>query len=50
MDSIIHGAEKESGRTLCDVGVPAIQEHSNVMIPMKKDERFLVNDNEKRIE
>lgn len=36
-------------RTLGDVRVPTVQQYSNAMIPMKKDEGFLVNHNKESV-
>lgn len=47
---IVHDAENESLRGADNVGMPAIEEDRNVMVPMEKDEGFLVNENKKRVQ
>jgi hypothetical protein len=50
MDTIIHDPKNESRGRIGHVRMPTIQEDRDVMIPMQENERFLVNDDEKRIE
>jgi hypothetical protein len=38
MDGIIHGGKVNARGRLCDIGMPAIQENGNVMVPMKKND------------
>ena len=50
MDRIIHCAEYNGDRRARDIREPAVQQHSNVMIPMQQNQWFLMNDNEESID
>jgi len=49
MDCIVHGAKDDTRGRILQVGNPAVDQHGNVMVPVKEDERFLVYNNEERI-
>jgi uncharacterized Zn finger protein (UPF0148 family) len=49
MHRIVHNHKENSGRGLGYVGMPAIEQDGNVMVPVKENERFLVNDNKEGI-
>ena len=50
MHSVVHDNE-ENARWLCrDVRVPTVEKNGNVVVPVQKDEWFLVNQNEKGIQ
>lgn len=49
MNGIIHDAKDNTGGCLGNVRMPAIGQDGNVMVPMQKDEGFLVNENEKGV-
>jgi hypothetical protein len=50
VDGIIHDTEYNPRRRLGDVTVPTIQQHTDVMVPVQKDQGFLVNDNKEGID
>ena len=50
MHSKIHGYKNDSWNGIGGVAMPAIQEHSDMVIPVWKHEFLLVNDNEESIE
>jgi hypothetical protein len=50
MDGVVHNDEEDARRARGHVRVPAVQENSNVMVPVQEDERFLVNDDEEGVE
>mmetsp|Transcript_21401 Transcript_21401/g.46478 ORF Transcript_21401/g.46478 Transcript_21401/m.46478 type:complete len:159 (-) Transcript_21401:428-904(-) len=50
MDGVVHHNEKEARGGGISVRKPAVEEDGNVMIPMQKDERLLMDDNEECVE
>jgi hypothetical protein len=49
MYAVVHHNEKDSGRRGCHVRMPAVQENSNMVVPMQEDERLFVDDNEEGV-
>ena len=49
MDTVVHDHKENSWRGCCHIRMPAIKQDSNVVIPVKENKRFLVNDNEESI-
>lgn len=49
MYAVVHDYEKDAGRRGCHVGMPAVQEDSDMMVPVQENERFFVNDDEKGV-
>ena len=49
VDAIIHHDKENARWTRGDIGMPAIQQDGNVVVPMQKDQLFLVNDNKKGV-
>mmetsp|Transcript_8248 Transcript_8248/g.16576 ORF Transcript_8248/g.16576 Transcript_8248/m.16576 type:complete len:217 (-) Transcript_8248:413-1063(-) len=49
VDAIVHHHEKDTRRTCCHIGMPAIEQDCNMMVPMQENQFLLVNDNEKRV-
>jgi uncharacterized Zn finger protein (UPF0148 family) len=47
---VVHGDEEYAVRGCSDVGVPAVEQDGNVMVPVQKDEFLFVNENEKSVE
>ena len=47
--TVIDGGVNESGRTVCDKGVPSGQENRDVMVPVQQNELSLVRDDKKCI-
>ena len=41
MHRVVHGDEVEAVGGLLVVGVPAVEEHGNVMVPVQEDQRLL---------
>ena len=50
VDRVVHGDKKDTVRRGGDIGMPAVQQDGNVMVPVQENEFFLVNDNKKGIE
>ena len=50
MDSVVHDAKDNSGGCLGDIAVPAVGQNGDVMVPVQKDERLFVNENEKCVD
>mmetsp|Transcript_11101 Transcript_11101/g.24853 ORF Transcript_11101/g.24853 Transcript_11101/m.24853 type:complete len:250 (-) Transcript_11101:33-782(-) len=50
MNGVVHDAKQNTGGGLVDVGMPAVQENRNVMVPVQQEEGLFVNDNEKGIQ
>jgi hypothetical protein len=46
---VVHSDKENTRRWFGRVRMPAVEENGNVMIPVQKDEGFLMNDNEKGI-
>jgi hypothetical protein len=49
MYPIVHDTKENSERGLVDIGMPAVQEDRNMMIPVQKDEFLFVNYNKESI-
>ena len=49
VDAIVHDHEEDARWTRCHIGMPAIEQDCNVMVPMQENQLFLVNDNEKSV-
>ena len=49
MDGVVHADEEDAGWGGGDVGMPAVEEDGNVMVPVQEDERLLVDDDEEGI-
>lgn len=49
MDGIIHDDKENAGGWHRHVGMPAIKQDGNVMVPMKENERLLVYNDEERV-
>jgi hypothetical protein len=49
MYAIIHGTEKDSGGTGRYVRMPAVEKDRHVMVPMEKNEFFLVHNNKEGV-
>jgi hypothetical protein len=50
MDPKVHRRKEDATRGLGDIGMPAIEQNRNMMVPMQEDQGFLMNDNEKRVQ
>lgn len=50
MDSIVENAKEDSNGGLGNVGMPAVQQDAHVMVPVQKDDRFLVYNEKERVE
>lgn len=50
VDGVIHHDKENAGRRFGRVRVPAVEQDCHVMVPVQKEERFLVNDNKEGIE
>lgn len=49
VDAVVHRDKHDPNRVLGHVRMPAIQQDRNVVVPVQKDEGFLVNDDEKSV-
>jgi hypothetical protein len=49
MDTVIHHHKDNADGVLGHICMPTVQQHRNVMIPVQKNQRFLVNDDEKSV-
>jgi hypothetical protein len=49
MHAVIHDHKEDSRRRGCHVRMPAVEKDSDMMVPVQKDERLFVNDNEECI-
>ena len=49
MDAIIHIDKENAAWSMSDIGMPAIQQDSNVMVPMQENEFLLVNENKESV-
>jgi len=49
MNRIVHRDEKDTGGRHGHVGMPAVEQDRNVMIPMQENEGLVVNDNKEGI-
>ena len=49
MHRVVHGAKEHTRWRCCRVGEPSVQQDGNVMVPMQKDERLFVNNDEKSV-
>ena len=49
MDRVVHGTKHNAGRGLGDVGMPAVQQDRNVVVPVQENEFLFVNDDEKGV-
>lgn len=47
VDAVVHNDEENAGRRRCHVGMVAVQEHRNVVVPVQEDEGLFVYDDEK---
>ena len=50
MDTKVDGAENQPSGCLIDPSMPAAVEDRNVVVPVQKDQRLLVDHNEKGVE
>ena len=50
MDRVVHDDKKDTVRRSGHIGMPAVQQDGNVVVPVQENEFFLVNDNKKGIE
>mmetsp|Transcript_3190 Transcript_3190/g.8831 ORF Transcript_3190/g.8831 Transcript_3190/m.8831 type:complete len:116 (+) Transcript_3190:541-888(+) len=46
MHCVVHDAKDDSRRSLGNVGMPAIRQNGNMMVPVQQNKRLLVDDNE----
>jgi len=50
MDSVVHGGKIVAVTGFSDIGVPAEEEYSNVVVPVQEDKRLLSQDNEHSVD
>jgi hypothetical protein len=50
VDTVIHNHKENARRRRGDVGMPAIQEHRNVMVPVQKNKLLLVDNYKESID
>jgi len=50
MYRVVHDDKEDSRRRYCHVGMPAVQQDGNVMVPMQENQVLFVNDNEEGIQ
>lgn len=49
VDAVVHDDKENSGGGRCHIGMVAVEEDRNVVVPVQKDEGLFVHDNEKGV-
>ena len=50
VDAVIHHDKENTGRTGGDIGMPAVQQDGNVMVPVQENQFFLVDNDKKGVD